>query len=92
MRRVVITGLGAATTLGLELSDIEDTLRKGTSCITYCPEFEEHGFKSRVAGWLSDWDATQFFDRKSLKIMGNLSAKLADNRHRDSSQPHTNGR
>ncbi len=70
MRRVVITGLGAASVLGLELKDIESTLRKGESCITYCPEFEEHGFKSLVAGWMADWDATQFFDRKAMKTMG----------------------
>lgn len=70
MRRVVITGLGAASTLGLELTGIEKTLRQGKSCITYCPDFEEHGYKSLVAGWMSDWDATQFFDRKAIKTMG----------------------
>ena len=70
MRRVVITGLGAASTLGLELDDIKKTLHSGTSCITFCPEFEEHGFKCHVSGWLPDWDATQFFDRKALKFMG----------------------
>ena len=70
MRRVVITGLGAASTLGLELDDIKKTLHSGKSCITFCPEFEEHGFKSLVSGWISDWDAKQFFDRKALKFMG----------------------
>lgn len=50
MKRVVITGLGAASTLGLEMNEIEQTLRNGKSCITYCPDFEEHGFNSLVAG------------------------------------------
>ena len=70
MARVVITGLGAASTLGLELDKIEQTLRSGKSCITYCPDFEAHGFSSRVAGWISDWDASQFFERRAVKLMG----------------------
>ncbi|HDQ00209.1 MAG TPA: beta-ketoacyl-ACP synthase I [bacterium] len=70
MRQVVITGLGAASTLGLELKQVEQTLRAGKSCISYCPQFEEHGFNSLIAGWLADWDASQFFERKALKMMG----------------------
>ncbi len=70
MRRVVITGLGAASTLGLEIEEIIKTLRSAKSCITYCPEFEEHGFNSLVAGWFSDWDPKQYFNRKQLKTMG----------------------
>lgn len=70
MRRVVITGLGAASVMGLELKEIEQTLREGKSCITYNPEFAEHGFKSQVAGWIQDWDASRFLPRKSLKTMG----------------------
>ena len=67
--RVVITGLGAVSTLGLEPDKIEQTLRQGKSCITYRPDFEAHGFNSLVAGWISDWDASEFFDRKALKLM-----------------------
>ena len=70
MRRVVISGMGAASVMGLELKEIEQTLRTGRSCITYCPEFAEHGFKSRIAGWIADWDAGRFFSRKALKYMG----------------------
>ena len=70
MARVVITGLGAASTLGLELTSIERTLRSGRSCVTRCPDLEAHGFNSQVAGWIADWDASQFFDRKALKFMG----------------------
>jgi len=70
MRRVVITGLGAASTLGLELSEISQSLREGKRCITYCPDFEEKGFNSWVAGWIQNWDAAQHLPRKSLKTMG----------------------
>lgn len=70
MRRVVITGLGAASSMGLELKEIEETLKSGKSCITFNPVFEEHGYKSLVSGWMPDWDATNFFDRKAIKTMG----------------------
>jgi len=70
MRRVVITGMGAASTLGLELNEIESALRQGKSGISYCPALAEHGFTSLVAGWLPDWDAAQFLSRKALKTMG----------------------
>jgi 3-oxoacyl-[acyl-carrier-protein] synthase I len=70
MRRVVITGLGAASTLGLETNDIVKTLRSGKSCITHCPEFEERGFNCHVSGWMSDWNPKDFFERKALKFMG----------------------
>ncbi len=70
MKRVVITGMGAASTLGLDLAEMEKTLRQGKSCITYCPDFEEHGFNSLVAGWIKDWDASLMIERKALKFMG----------------------
>ncbi len=70
MRRVVITGLGAASTLGLDLPSIETALREAKSGISYCPIYAEHGFNSHVAGWLADWDASLHLPRKSLKFMG----------------------
>jgi 3-oxoacyl-[acyl-carrier-protein] synthase I len=70
MRRVVITGMGAASSLGLELKEIETALRQGRSGISYCNDFAEHGFSSLVAGWLTDWDAAQHLPFKSLKTMG----------------------
>jgi 3-oxoacyl-[acyl-carrier-protein] synthase-1 len=73
MRRVVITGIGAASALGLDLKQIEAALRKGDSCITFCPEFEEHGFSSQVAGWIHEWHPEEFIPRKALKTMGRAS-------------------
>ncbi|MBN2357310.1 beta-ketoacyl-ACP synthase I [candidate division KSB1 bacterium] len=70
MRRVVITGMGAASTLGLDLNTFEKSLREGKSGISYCPIYAEHGFNSQVAGWIADWDASQHLPRKLLKFMG----------------------
>ena len=70
MRRVVINGAGAASTLGVELLEIERTLRSGKSCISYCPDYEKPGFNCLVAGWIADWDASQHLPRKALNTMG----------------------
>ena len=73
MRRVVITGLGAASPMGLTLNDIEATLRSGKSCIVHCPDYEAHGFSSQVAGWMPDWNGADHLDRKALRLMGRAS-------------------
>lgn len=70
MRRVVITGMGAASTLGIDLPTMEDSLRSGNSGISFCPEYESHGFRCQIAGWMKDWDASEFIDRKALRSMG----------------------
>ncbi len=70
MRRVVITGMGAASAMGLDLRQIERTLRQGKSCISFCPAFEEHGFNSLIAGWMPEWHPEELIPRKALKTMG----------------------
>jgi len=70
MRRAVITGIGAVSTLGIDQAQIEESLRQGKSCISFCPEFEEHGFRSMVAGWIKEWTPGDFLPRKALKFMG----------------------
>jgi 3-oxoacyl-[acyl-carrier-protein] synthase-1 len=70
MRRVVITGMGAASSLGLDLKTIEQNLRKGTSGISYHPDYEAHGFNSLVSGRIKEWHPTDLLPRKALKTMG----------------------
>jgi len=56
--------------LGLDLQNIERSLRERKNGVSFCPDFEEKGFKSRVAGWIKDWNAVDHFDRKLLKFLG----------------------
>jgi 3-oxoacyl-[acyl-carrier-protein] synthase I len=70
MRRVVITGMGAASSLGLDLTTIEQNLRKGTSGISYHPDYEAHGFNSLVSGWIKEWRPADVLPRKAIKTMG----------------------
>ena len=50
MRRAVITGLGIVSCIGIDKKSVEESLRKGISGISKSPDYEEHGFRSRVHG------------------------------------------
>ncbi len=49
-RRVVITGMGAVSSIGTGLAEVEDSLRAGRSGITFVQDWADRGLASRVAG------------------------------------------
>lgn len=49
-QRVVITGMGAVSSLGTGLDVVASALRAGRSGIQFAPEFQEYGLASQVAG------------------------------------------
>lgn len=66
-RRVVVTGLGALTPIGNNVSDYWDGLvngRSGAAPITY---FDASEFKTQFACELKNFDANDFFDRKEAR-------------------------
>ncbi len=73
MRRVVITGMGAVSSLGANLEQIRDSLREGRSGIRFIPEYRELGFRSQVAG-APPIDPAERIDRKLLRFMGDAAA------------------
>ncbi len=50
MRRVVVTGMGIVSSIGNNIQEVTASLHEAKSGITFSPEFEEHGFRSRVYG------------------------------------------
>ena len=67
MKRVVITGMGIVSSLGNNISEVEQSLRDVKSGITFQPEYESHGLRSQVAGSINiqieeliDWDYKGF--------------------------------
>ncbi len=50
MRRVVITGMGIVSSLGNNVSEVEESLQNSKSGITFQPEYAVHGLRSQVAG------------------------------------------
>ena len=69
MRRVVVTGMGVASSIGTNTQEVLASLKSGTSGITANPAMIEHGFRSRVAGSV-DLDVAEHIDKRTLRFMG----------------------
>lgn len=73
MRRVVVTGLGITSCLGLDAATVTESLRNGQSGIRFKQEYADMGFRSHVAGTI-DIDFKEHIDRKTLRFMGDAAA------------------
>ena len=62
-KRVVITGLGAITPIGKNVSDYWDSLCKGVGGAGMITRFDASKFRSRIACEVKDFDPLQYFDR-----------------------------
>lgn len=69
MRRVVVTGLGIVSSIGVNAEEVTASLRAGRSGIEACPEMAEHGFRSQIAGTLKI-DVKEHVDKRTLRFMG----------------------
>ncbi|AAV97571.1 3-oxoacyl-(acyl-carrier-protein) synthase (plasmid) [Ruegeria pomeroyi DSS-3] len=69
MRRVVVTGLGIVSSIGVNAEEVTASLRAGRSGIVACEEMAEHGFRSRIAGTLKI-DVAEHVDKRALRFMG----------------------
>lgn len=67
MKRVVITGMGAVTPLGLNLQDYWTALRKGTSGAAPITRYNTEKFKTKFACELKGFDALDYMDRNEIK-------------------------
>ncbi|MEM9837833.1 MAG: beta-ketoacyl-ACP synthase I [Pseudomonadota bacterium] len=73
MRRVVITGMGIASSIGSTLDEVTKSLREGISGITFSEQMAEHGFRSRVWG-KPTVDVEEVLDKKTRRFMGEGAA------------------
>jgi len=73
MKRVVVTGLGITSCLGLDAETVTESLRLGRSGIRFKQEYADMGFRSHVAGSV-DIDFKEHIDRKTLRFMGDAAA------------------
>ncbi|MDA0238441.1 MAG: beta-ketoacyl-ACP synthase I [Proteobacteria bacterium] len=69
MRRAVITGIGIISSIGNNKSEVEDSLRKGRSGISFSQDYCDRGFRSHVYG-MPDIDLDAAIDRKLRRFMG----------------------
>jgi len=68
-RRVVITGLGAVSPVGLTVKDSWEAVLAGKSGIATITEFDTTGFSVQFAGKIKDFDVTQYLSSKDAKKM-----------------------
>src|SRR5574344_2273682 len=67
MRRVVVTGLGALTPIGLSVPEFWDSLVKGVSGAAPITYFDASKAKTQFACELKNFDGSAYFDRKEIR-------------------------
>lgn len=68
-RRVVVTGMGAITPIGLNVEEFWNGIRKQEVGIDFITKFDASGFKAKLAAEVKGFDAKQFMDPKAAKRM-----------------------
>ena len=66
-RRVVVTGMGALTPVGLDVASTWDAIVHGRSGIALVQRFETDDLDVRIAGEVKDFDPTRYLDRKEAR-------------------------
>lgn len=69
MKRVVVTGLGIVSPIGLNTTEVTEALKAGKSGITANADMAEYGFRSQIAGAV-DIDLKENVDKRALRFMG----------------------
>jgi len=67
--RVVVTGIGAISSLGLNCTQIWDALCKGKSRITKIEKFDISDYPTKIAGCVLDFKPEDYIEKKDAKRM-----------------------
>jgi 3-oxoacyl-[acyl-carrier-protein] synthase II len=68
-RRVVVTGLGAISPVGLDMASTWNALVAGRSGAGPISLFDASGYKCRIAAEVTDYEPERFFDKKDVRRM-----------------------
>src|SRR5262245_25158069 len=68
-RRVVITGMGLVTPLGIGVEENWKSLVDGKSGIGPITQFDCSQFSTRIAGEVKDFDPTRWIDKREVKTL-----------------------
>ena len=66
-RRVVLTGMGMVTPLGLDVPSTWDALVHGRSGIARIARFDPSPYETQIAGEVKGFEATTYMDRKEVR-------------------------
>ena len=73
MRRVVVTGMGAVTPIGLNVEEYWNGLKEGKTGFGEITYFDTTDFKVKIAAEVKGFEPTEYMDRKSAKRMEKFS-------------------
>ena len=73
MRRVVVTGVGALTPIGLSAPTYWEALLAGVSGADYITRFDASQFRTRFACELKGFDPLQYIDRREARKMDSFT-------------------
>jgi len=66
-RRVVITGMGAVTSLGTDVVSFWQAIKQGKNGITHIERIDTSDLPTKVAAEIKDFDPCNFMDKKEAK-------------------------
>ena len=73
LKRAVITGIGAISCIGNNISEITKSLKAGTSGIHFNESYKDLGMRSQVSGSIN-LNLKDLIDRKHLRFMGEAAS------------------
>ncbi|MCL2484806.1 MAG: beta-ketoacyl-ACP synthase II [Endomicrobia bacterium] len=82
-KRIVITGIGVVTPIGIGNAEFTKSLKEGKSGISAIEHFDISDFSTKISGYIKDFNPEQFVDKKKARRMarftqvGMAAAKLA---------------
>src|SRR6056297_4042541 len=67
--RVVITGLGVVSSLGMQIKEFWENIKNGKSGISHIEGFDTEGYASQISAEIKDFATGDYIDRKDAKRM-----------------------
>jgi 3-oxoacyl-[acyl-carrier-protein] synthase II len=69
-RRVVVTGVGLLTSVGIGTEPVWEAIKAGRNGIGHITAFDTTQFKCRIAGEVKGFDPSLYIEKKEIKKMG----------------------
>jgi 3-oxoacyl-[acyl-carrier-protein] synthase II len=74
MERVVVTGIGMVTPMGIGTQETWRALLNGESGVDKITQFDPTNFRVRIGGEVKGWEPTNYIEKKKLKEMDRFTA------------------
>lgn len=68
-RRVVITGIGIISPIGIGIEEFWSAIKEGKNGVDYITRFDTEGFSTKIAAEVKDFEPEDYMDKKESKRM-----------------------